>query len=84
MVPFYEAEVLNKIMDDRRERVQLADTFYLEYLNLMNHYKLLEPHQVKAWKAALKERKEAARKEKDLEDDDKPKPKMHPMELLGR
>lgn len=75
MVPFYEAEVLNRIMDDRFERVQLADTFYLEYLNLMNHYKLLEPHQVKAWKAAMKQRKEAAQKEKDMvEEDDKKKP----------
>jgi hypothetical protein len=42
MAPFYEAEVLFKIMDNRPERVKMAHTFYLEYLKLMNHYEMLE------------------------------------------
>lgn len=42
MVPYYEADVLYRIMDNRTERVKLAQTFYLEYLKLMNHYELLD------------------------------------------
>jgi hypothetical protein len=38
MVPYYEADTLYRIMDSRPERVKLAQTFYLEYLKLMNHY----------------------------------------------
>jgi immunoglobulin-binding protein 1 len=50
MAPFYEAEVLFKIMDNRPERVKMAHTFYLEYLKLMTHYDMLEKPQKKAWK----------------------------------
>jgi len=42
MAPFYEAEVLFRIMDNRAERVKMAHTFYLEYIKLLNHYGLLE------------------------------------------
>jgi len=42
MAPFYEAEVLFRIMDKRAERVKLAHVFYLEYLRLLNHYGVLE------------------------------------------
>ena len=44
MVPYYEADTLFRIMDKREERVQMAHTYYLEYLKLMDHYKLLEKH----------------------------------------
>lgn len=42
MAPFYEADVLFRIMDQRFERVKLAHILYLEYLRMLNHYKLLE------------------------------------------
>lgn len=42
LTPYYEADVLNRIMDNRLERVKLSQTFYLEYLKLMNHYGMLE------------------------------------------
>jgi hypothetical protein len=38
LVPYYEADTLYRVMDNRGERVKLAQTFYLEYLKLMNHY----------------------------------------------
>jgi len=42
MTPYYEAETLYRIMDNRDERVKLAQVFYLEYLKLMNHYQMLD------------------------------------------
>jgi hypothetical protein len=45
LVPFYEADVLYRVMDNRSKRVELAQTFYLEYLKLMNHYGLLDKEQ---------------------------------------
>ena len=42
MAPFYEADVLFRIMDKRAERVKLAHVFYLEYLRLLDHYGVLE------------------------------------------
>jgi hypothetical protein len=55
MVPYYEADTLLRIMDSRRERVKLAQTFYLEYLKLMNHYGMLDKDQKAKWKAMSKE-----------------------------
>ena len=61
MVPYYQADTLFRIMDKREERVQKAHTYYLEYLKLMEHYKLLEKHQTKQmkelWKALQKKKK---------------------------
>ena len=42
MAPYYEADVLFRIMDKRAERVKLAHVFYLEYLRLLDHYGVLE------------------------------------------
>jgi len=42
MAPFYEADVLFRIMDKRHEKVQMANVFYIEYLRLLNHYGVLE------------------------------------------
>ena len=55
MVPYYEADTLYRIMDSRPERVKLAQTFYLEYLKLMNHYEQLDKDQKAKWKAMAKE-----------------------------
>ena len=49
MAPFYEADVLFRIMDKRAERVKMAHCFYLEYLRLLDHYGVLEKHQRKVW-----------------------------------
>ncbi len=54
-VPYYEADTLYRIMDNRVERVKLAQTFYLEYLKLMNHYEMLDKDQKIRWKAMAKE-----------------------------
>lgn len=45
MAPYYKADVLFRIMDNRMERVKLAHIFYLEYLKLLNHYGVLEKEQ---------------------------------------
>ena len=50
MAPFYQAEVLFRIMDNRAERVKLAHVFYLEYLRLLNHYGVLEKEHAGDWK----------------------------------
>lgn len=42
MAPYYEADVLFRIMDKRHERVKMAHVFYIEYLRLLNHYGVLE------------------------------------------
>jgi len=42
MVPYYEANVLFRVMDNRPKRVADAHKQYIEYLKLMNHYKMLE------------------------------------------
>lgn len=55
MVPYYEADTLYRIMDNRPERVKLAQTFYLEYLKLMNHYELLDKDQKMKWKQMMRE-----------------------------
>jgi len=57
MAPFYEADVLFRIMDNRLERVKLAHVFYLEYLKLLNHYGVLEKEQIQKWKLYLKKQK---------------------------
>jgi len=42
MTPYYEADVLFRIMDKRHERVKMAHVFFIEYLRLLNHYGVLE------------------------------------------
>lgn len=55
MIPYYEADTMLRIMDNRLERVKLARIFFLEYLKLMNHYELLDPELRKKWKFLMKE-----------------------------
>ena len=83
MVPYYEAQVNFRLMDDREERVRIAHTYFLEYLKLMNHYGLLEkPHQEKAWKSMYKTHI-ARQKGKEDDEVDQGKPgQMHPMMAL--
>ena len=64
MVPYYEADTLFRIMDNRYERVKLARIFYLEYLKLMNHYGLLDKETKNQWKYLM----QSAEKE-ELEDE---------------
>jgi len=54
-VPYYEADVLFRVMENRKDRVKLSQTFYLEYLKLMNHYGLLDHEQKAKWKLMAKE-----------------------------
>lgn len=68
MVPYYEADTLLRIMDNRKDRVKLAQTFYLEYLKLMNHYGMLDKDQKAKWKAMSKESYQ-----EDEEEEGKPK-----------
>ncbi len=66
MVPYYEADTLFRIMDNREERVRLAQTFFLEYLKLMNHYEMLEKDQKAKWKQLTKEAEGAEQDGVDL------------------
>lgn len=54
MVPYYEADTLQRIMDNRQERLKLAQTFYVEYLKLMNHYGMLDKEHKEKWKLMMK------------------------------
>ena len=72
MVPYYEADTLFRITDQRDERVNLAHTYYLEYLKLMDHYGLLEKHQSKQWKAMYKAHQQK-QKHGNLEDEEEKK-----------
>ena len=47
MAPYYQADVLFRIMDNRAERVKLAHVFFIEYLRLLNHYGVLDEQQAK-------------------------------------
>jgi len=53
MAPYYQADLLFRIMDKRDERVKLAHVFFIEYLRLLNHYELLDKGQEKQWKSYL-------------------------------
>jgi hypothetical protein len=57
MAPFYEADVLFRVMDKRDERVKMAHVFYLEYLRLLHHYGVLDEGQIKDWKRLIKKQK---------------------------
>ena len=57
MAPFYEADVLFRVMDKRAERVKMAHVFYLEYLRLLHHYGVLDEGQIKAWKNLITKQK---------------------------
>ena len=64
MAPFYEADVLFRIMDKRAEHVKLAHVFYLEYLRLLDHYGVLEKTHRKAWKKWMDQHKVRVTKER--------------------
>ena len=57
MAPYYEADVLFRIMDKRMERVKLAHVFYIEYLRLLQHYGVLEKEQADQLKRITKKQK---------------------------
>lgn len=47
MAPYYQADLLFRIMDNRAERVKMAHVFFIEYLRLLNHYGVLDSQQAK-------------------------------------
>lgn len=66
MAPYYEADVLFRIMDKRAERVKMAQVFYIEYLNMLNHYGVLSKEQSKVYRQIMKSHKvNAIRNRKD-------------------
>ena len=77
MVPCLEADVIYRLMDDRPERVRQAHTYYLEYLKLMKHYRLLEPQQEVKFKEFMKKNQLRLKNKKEGEEEAK-----HPAELL--
>ena len=54
MTPYYQANVLLRMMENRDDNVKKGHTYYLEYLKLMNHYNLLNKEQIAQWKAMYK------------------------------
>ncbi len=54
MLPYYEAETLFRMMDNREQRIKIAEIIFVEYLKLMNHYGLLEPELKHTWKVIMK------------------------------
>jgi hypothetical protein len=61
MIPYYQANVLMRVMENRDAMVRKGHTYYLEYLKLMNHYNLLEKHQVQQWKSMYKDHADRTR-----------------------
>ena len=55
MIPYYQAEILLRIMENREQNVQKGHVYYLEYLKLMNHYHLLDNAQITQWKTMNRE-----------------------------
>jgi len=51
LTPYYQADTILRIMENRKEKVELAKQFYLEYLKLLNHYQVLTPAERNEWKA---------------------------------
>ena len=47
MAPYYQADLLYRIMEDRMERVKLSQVFYIEYLRMLDHYGVLQKDQIK-------------------------------------
>lgn len=71
MAPFYQADLLFRIMDNRFERVKMAHVFYIEYLRLLNHYGVLDSNQSKQWKSYMNKHKvQAIQEMKDASPDD--------------
>lgn len=68
MIPYYQADVLMRLMTDRDEFVKKGHTYYLEYLKLMNHYSLLDKGQIQLWKTFYKEHADRTRAA-DISDD---------------
>lgn len=56
MIPYYQADTLLRIMDQRLERVQMANLFYLDYLKMLGHYNLLSEQHKKMFKTLLKKK----------------------------
>ena len=53
LLPYYQAETMYRIMDDRKKRIQTSKTFYDEFMKLMNHYALVDEMAKNAWKASI-------------------------------
>lgn len=49
MAPYYQAQTLFRIMDQRADRIKLAHIFYLEYMRMLDHYGVLEKQQREDW-----------------------------------
>eukprot|EP00347_Sterkiella_histriomuscorum_P001695 403371033 len=77
LTPYYEADVLNRIMDNRLERVKLSQTFYLEYLKLMNHYGMLDKEQKDQWKMLMRQAEGDEQPGQDLAIRDKNQPQTY-------
>lgn len=58
MIPYYQANVLMRLMENRDENVKKGHTYYLEYLKLMHHYHLLDKGQILLWKTLHKDHAE--------------------------
>ena len=59
MAPYYQADLLFRIMENRAERVKMAQVFYIEYLRMLNHYGVLEKEQIQVWKMLIDKHKVA-------------------------
>jgi len=70
MTPFLQAEVLARLMDNRVERVRQAHVYYMEYLKLLRHYKLLEKNQEARLKCFLDRYKVMLTGQQNEEDED--------------
>jgi hypothetical protein len=53
LLPYYQAETMFRLMDERKKRIQVAKNFYDEFLKLMDYYELVDDISKTAWKASI-------------------------------
>lgn len=53
LLPYYQAETMYRMMNDRKKGIQTSKRFYDEFMKLMDHYALLDDITKKAWKASI-------------------------------
>ena len=53
LLPYYQAETMFRLMQDRKKSIQTSKKFYDEFLKLMDHYQLVDEAAKKVWKASI-------------------------------
>ena len=53
LLPYYQAETMYRIMEDRKKSIQISKKFYDEFMKLIDHYALMDELTKRAWKCSI-------------------------------